>query len=132
MRNISVKLLVVCFMIGFGLFFGMDIVHKRLSNSTTTFIQRETPTPTVSPAKGKVGQEIAVVSPMTAATARRQAQAAQIKEKTEQATDRAGQPVIVLRDSFVNRLSNAIGDFFRHLASFLLHAIVAFFKLILG
>jgi hypothetical protein len=127
-KNISLKLLIVCFMVGFGLFFGMDIAHKRLSNSTTTSTHSVSPEPTASPTKGKVGQE-ATMGPMTAATARRQAQAASLKE---QDTAQLDQPLIVLQDSFVNRLSNAIGNFFRHLASFLLHAVVAFFKLILG
>jgi hypothetical protein len=129
-KNISLKLLIVCFMVGFGLFFGMDIANKRLSNSTATSTHSVSPGPTASPAKGKVGQE-ASTGPMTAATARRQSQAAQLKEQA-QAAAQAEQPLIVLQDSFVNRLSNAIGNFFRHLASFLLHAVVAFFKLILG
>jgi hypothetical protein len=130
-KNISLKLLIVCFMVGFGLFFGMDIAHKRFSNSTATSIHSvSSPEPTASPAKEKVGQDDSL-SPMTAATARRQAQAAQLKEQAQTAAQ-AEQLSIVLQDSFVNRLSNAIGNFFRHLASFLLHAVVAFFKLILG
>jgi hypothetical protein len=126
-KKITLKLLIVCFMVGFGLFFGMDIAHKRLSNSTTTTTHSVTPEPTASTTKGEVGQDVSL-GPMTASTARRQAQAAQIKEQAAQAE----QPLIVLQDSFVNRLSNAIGDFFRHLASFLLNAVVAIFKLILG
>jgi hypothetical protein len=129
LKNMSLKLLVICFMVGFGLFFGMDIAHKRLSSSTTTITHNITPKPkaTVIPPKEKV-EETAALGPMTAATARRQAQAQQLKEQAVQ----DDQPSIVLKDSFVNRLSNAIGDFFRHLASFLLHAVVAFFKFILG
>jgi hypothetical protein len=128
-KNLSLKLLVICFMVGFGLFFGMDIAHKRLSNSTTTSTHNITPKPktTPSPTKGKV-EDNASSGPMTAATARRQALADQLKEQAIEDE----QPSIVLQDSFVNRLTNAIGDFFRHLASFLLHAVVAFFKLILG
>jgi hypothetical protein len=128
-KNISLKLLVICFMLGFGLFFGMDITHKRFSTSPTTSTQNRThaPAATATPANGKV-EENTSLGPMTAATARRQAQAIQLKEQTVQDE----QPSIVLQESFVNRLSNAIGNFFRHLASFLLHAVVAFFKLILG
>lgn len=131
MKNMSIKLLIVCFMVGFGLFFGMDIVHKRLSNPTTS-MKREAPVPASSPSKDKLGQDTTAIGPMTAATARRQAQAAQMKEQQEQTAQQGMQPLIVLQDSFVNRLSNALGDFFRHLASFFIHAIVAFFKLILG
>ncbi|QGQ95699.1 hypothetical protein EHS13_12805 [Paenibacillus psychroresistens] len=128
-KNITLKLLVICFMVGFGLFFGMDIAHKRLSSSTTATTQNITPKPkaTAIPSKDKV-EESASLGPMTAATARRQAQSEQLKEQAVQ----DDQPSIVLKDSFVNRLTNAIGDFFRHLASFLLHAVVAFFKFILG
>jgi hypothetical protein len=129
-KNISLKLLIVCFMVGFGLFFGMDIAHKRLSNpTTTTSTQNVSPEPTASPTKGKLGQET-TMGPMTAASARRLVQAARLKEQDTAQVEQP--PLIVLQDSFVNRLSNAIGDFFRHLASFLLHAVVAFFKLILG
>jgi hypothetical protein len=127
-KNISLKLLIVCFMVGFGLFFGMDIAHKRLSNTTTISTHSVSPAPTASPTKGKLGQD-ATIGPMTAATARSLSQAARLKE---QETAQDEQPLIVLQDSFVNRLSNAIGNFFRHLASFLLHTVVAFFKLILG
>jgi hypothetical protein len=114
------------------LFFGMDIVHKRTSDSATTSIQHETPAPASAQIKDEVEPNTTAIGPMTAATARRQAQAAQIKEQQEQTTQQGTQPLIVLEDSFVNRLSNALGDFFRHLASFFIHAIVAFFKLILG
>jgi hypothetical protein len=133
-KNMSVKLLVICFMLGFGLFFGMDIVHKRTSDSAATSIQRETPAPTSAPVKDKVEPNTTVIGPMTAANARIQAQAAQMKQQAQQGqtTQQGTQPLIVLEDSFVNRLSNALGDFFRHLASFFIHAIVAFFKLILG
>jgi hypothetical protein len=132
-KNISMKLLIICFMIGFGLFFGVDIAQKRLSNSTTTAIHNATPKPVSSPQNGEgdaiTAHDTVVTGPMTAATARRHAQAVQIKEQT---AAQAAPPVIVLQDSFVNRLSNTIGDLFRHLASFLLHAVVAFFKMILS
>jgi hypothetical protein len=132
-KNISLKLLIICFMVGFGLFFGVDVAQKRLSNSTTTAVQIATPKPTLSPANGEsaaiTAQDTVVTGPMTAATARRHAQSVQVKD---QGAAQAPPPVIVLQDSFVNRLSNQIGDLFRHTASFLLHAVVAFFKLILG
>ena len=131
-KNMSVKLLVVCFMVGLGLFFGMDIVHNRLSNPTTKSTEQVTPAPTAVPSKDKVGQDTTAVGPMTAATARRQAQAAQMKEQQGRTAEQVSQPLIVLQDSFVNRLSNALGNFFRHLASFFIHGIVAFLKLILG
>jgi hypothetical protein len=45
-KNISTKLLIICFMLGFGLFFGVDVAQKKLSNSTTTAIHIvATPTP---------------------------------------------------------------------------------------
>jgi hypothetical protein len=47
-------------------------------------------------------------------------------------TRQIDQPAIVLQDSFVNRLSNQIGDIFRRIASVLLHVVVAFFKFVLG
>jgi hypothetical protein len=129
-KKISLKLLIICFMVGFGLFFGVDVAQKRLSDSTTSAIHSATPKPASSPQNGGRDAITTVVTgPMTAATARRHAQQAQMKEQT---AAQAEPPVIVLQDSFVNRLSNNIGDLFRHLASFLLHAVVAFFKLILG
>jgi hypothetical protein len=121
LKNISLKLLIICFMVGFGLFFGLDVAHKRIPALKTASIQNVSP-----PA---IKQE-AVLGPMTAATARRQAETAQLQSK--QTTGAIDQPVIVLEDSFVNRLSNKIGDIFRRIASVLLHVVVAFFKFILG
>jgi hypothetical protein len=132
LKKISLKLLIICFMVGFGLFFGLDIAHNRIPSLKTTAVQSVSPT--AAPQKELGVKDIAVqegvdLGPMTAATAR-QAQAAQVKLQTT--VQREEQPVIVLQDSFVNRLSNKIGDLFRHLASALLHFIVGFFKMILG
>jgi hypothetical protein len=133
LKNISLKLLIICFMVGFGLFFGLDVAHNRLPGLKTPAAQSVSPT--AAPLK-ELGVKVAAVQegadlgPMTAATARRQAQEAQVKLQTT--VQGETQPVIVLQDSFVNRLSNKLGDLFRGLASALLHMIVGFFKMILG
>jgi hypothetical protein len=120
-------------MVGFGLFFGLDVAHNRLPGLKTAAVQSVSPTAAphkelgVKDAAAQVGVDL---GPMTAATARSQAQAAQLKLQTTVQGEE--QPVIVLQDSLVNRLSNKIGDMFRHLASALLHIIVGFFKVILG
>lgn len=126
MKNITLKLLIICFMIGFGLFFGMDIAHKRMQDSTVNTVSRAGAKPTATPS---ITEPVSTLAPMTAATARRQAQAVRLQQG---AAVQSEEPLIILEDSFVNRLSNAIGEFFRHLATFLVHAVVAFFKFILG
>jgi hypothetical protein len=130
-KNISFKLLIICFMIGFGLFFGLDVAHKRIPGMQTASIQNVLPAASprngLGPASAIKQEEI--IGPMTAATARRQAETAQLQSKQTTPID---QPGIVLQDSFVNRLSNTIGDIFRGIASVLLHAVVAFFKFLLG
>jgi hypothetical protein len=132
LKNISFKLLIICFMVGFGLFFGLDVAHKRIPALKTASIQNvlttASPRNEVDPVS-EIKQED-ILGTMTAATARRQAEMAQLQSK--QTTQAIVQPAIVLQDSFVNRLTNKIGDILRGIASVLLHVVVAFFKFILG
>jgi hypothetical protein len=133
MINISFKLLIICFMVGFGLFFGLDVAHKRIPGLQTVPVHNTlaTPVPQVEINPASTGEQgSGVIGPMTAATARRQAETAQLQ--AQQTTQTVDQPTIVLQDSFINSLTNHIGDIFRRLASVLLHVVVAFFKFLLG
>ncbi|MDB5056214.1 MAG: hypothetical protein JWM44_4264 [Bacilli bacterium] len=135
MKNITLKMLIISFMIGFGIFFGFDIAtrgnaHNEVSavNVSTNTAQNESPVNLVS-------EPSATIKPMTAATARQQAiiaQAAMIAKEQAKLKQQQAEPDLVLRDSFLNRLSNKIGDVLRRLGSGILHAIVGLFKLILG
>jgi hypothetical protein len=132
LKNISFKLLIICFMVGFGLFFALDVAHKKIPALNTASNQNIIPTAVPRNEQGSSSaiKQDGVLGPMTAATARRQTATAQLRSK--QPTGVIDQPVIVLQDSFVNRLSNKIGDIFRRIASVLLHVVVGFFKFILG
>jgi hypothetical protein len=135
LKIISLKLLIICFMIGFGIFFAMDVANNGLSKPTITEPQNTEmhPTPTVKPKAVKTAIEQANTTdlgPMTAATARQKAAEAQIKQAA--AAVQEAQPVITLQDSFVNRLTNKIGDVLRRLATAMIDTIVTIFKLILG
>jgi flagellar basal body-associated protein FliL len=143
LKIISLKLLIICFMIGFGIFFAMDIVNKGGSKQTAaeTSSADVQSTPVVGPhavnlaptQKPKVVKTTAAqgsnLGPMTAATAREKAAEAQLKQAS---TEQEEQPVITLQDSFVNRITNKIGDVLRRLATAIIDTIVTLFKMILG
>jgi hypothetical protein len=122
-------------MIGFGIFFAMDVANNGLSKPTITEPQNTEihPTATVNPKAVKTAIEqanTADLGSMTAATARLKAAEAQIKQAA--APVQEVQPVITLQDSFVNRITNKIGDILRRLATAIIDTIVTLFKMILG
>jgi hypothetical protein len=136
LKIISLKLLFICFMIGFGIFFAMDVANNGFSKPTITDPQDTDmqPSPTVKPKtlKTAIEQEnTSDLGPVTAATARLKAAEAQRKQAAA-AQDEQPAPTIVVQDSFVNRLTNKIGDVLRHLATAMIDTIVTLFKIILG
>lgn len=146
MRNFSFKMIVICFVVGFGLFFALDVATNGAGKSSMN------DTSSVSAfSASSVGDDSAAstAEPMNAANARLQAALALVKQLEDeqakakqqtiakqqvQSTQSTNQPnpIPAPQNSFINRLSNKIGDVMQRMAAGVIHVLVALFRLVLG
>ena len=159
MGKFTFRMLIICFALGFGLFFALDVatngMDKTVNGAKDSVSETANPSPVGDAAtQGASGQAAgqrtqpssstdSTTEPMTAANARLQAAIAQVKQlEAEQAKEveqsqlkqntTQPAPMPIPEDSFVNRLSNKIGDVLRRMALGVIHLFVALFKLVLG
>lgn len=122
MKAVPGKVLLILFVIGFGIFFGLDTASRGIGR-----IQGPVPAPgstaQTSPANG-TGPLSPAARPTPAPTP--QVKAVQGKAQPQQQQ----QPVMTVEESFVNHLSNKIGDALRRGAILVIGFLVSIFDAI--
>lgn len=121
MKAVSGKWLLILFVIGFGIFFGLDAASRGI-------MRIQGPLPAASPqAASAPAQGTGPLSPASRPTP---APSPQVKAKAVQGKAQPQQPVMAVEESSVNHLSNKIGDVLRRGAILIMGFVVSLFDAI--